>query len=117
MQKKIVDKLVDESTDTVGEVKLTITTLSENENTYKFSSYSVSTQCIFTIKISEIGAHFFYFYWYLKKDALYVNFNSYKRKTIEKTYKWEKLDKLTLKMELIIFPTTDLVPKTLMQSG
>ena len=117
MQKKIVDKLVDESTDTVGEVKLTITTLSENENTYKFSSYSVSTQSIFTIKISEVGAHFFYFYWYLKKDALYVNFNSYKRKTIEKTYKWEKLGKLTLKMELIIFPTTDLVPKNLMQSG
>ena len=33
---------------------------------------------IFTINVSGIGAYFVYFYWYLKKDSLYVDFNTYK---------------------------------------
>ena len=35
-EKKIVDKLVDECTETVEEVKLTKITLTENENSYIF---------------------------------------------------------------------------------
>ena len=80
-KKKIVDKLVDECTETVEEVKPAIITLAKNENSYKCSSYTVYTVLFwifFTIKIGGIGAYFVYFYWYLKKDALHVNFNIYK---------------------------------------
>ena len=38
MQKKLVDKLFDECTETVQEVKLANITLAENENSYKCSS-------------------------------------------------------------------------------
>ena len=38
MQKKLVDKLVDECTETVEEVKLAKITLAENENKHKCSS-------------------------------------------------------------------------------
>ena len=41
MQKKLVDKLVDECNETVDEVKLTKITLGENENSYKCSSCTV----------------------------------------------------------------------------
>ena len=40
-RKKLVDKLVDECTETVEEVKLAKITLAENENTYQCSSCSV----------------------------------------------------------------------------
>ena len=40
-RKQIVDKLVDECTETVEEVKLANITLAENENDYKCSSYIV----------------------------------------------------------------------------
>ena len=42
-RKKLVDKLVDECTETVEEVKLAKITLAENENSYKFSSCTVYT--------------------------------------------------------------------------
>ena len=40
-RKKLVDKLVDECTETIEEVKLAKTTLAENENSYKCSSCTV----------------------------------------------------------------------------
>ena len=43
-RKKLVDKLVDESTETAEEVKLAKITLAENENSYKCSS--CLAQCI-----------------------------------------------------------------------
>ena len=52
MQKKLVDKLVDECTETVEEVKLAKITLAENENSYKCSSctvYIVLMIVVFTI--------------------------------------------------------------------
>ena len=67
---KVVDKLVDECTETVEEVKTAIINLAENEKSYKCSSYTVCSVLIwifFTINISGIGAYFVYFYWYLKK--------------------------------------------------
>ena len=78
---RLTDKLVDECTETVEEVKSAITTLAENENIYKCNSctvYTVLFWILFTINIGGIGAYFDYFYWYLKKDALNVNFNTYK---------------------------------------
>ena len=43
MQKKLVDKLVDECTETLEEVKLAKITLAENENSYKCTSCTVYT--------------------------------------------------------------------------
>ena len=98
-------------------MKPAIIPLAKNENGYKCNSYTVYTVLFwifFTINIGGICAYFVYFYWYLKKDALHVNFNTYKETTIYWmqfywTYKWEKLDKLTLKIELIISTTTKLI--------
>ena len=38
VEKKIVDKLIDECTETIEEVKLAEITLFENENNYKYGS-------------------------------------------------------------------------------
>ena len=70
MQKKLVDKLVDECTETVEEVKLAKITLAENENSYKCSScivYTVLFWISFTINVGGISAYFVYFHGYLKK--------------------------------------------------
>ena len=68
MQKKLVDKLFDECTETVQEVKLANITLAENENSYKCSSCTVYTVfwIFFRINVGGIGAYFIYFHGYLK---------------------------------------------------
>ena len=69
-RKKLVDKLVDECTETVEEVKLAKITLAENENSYKCSSctvYTVLFWIFFTINVSRICSYFVYFHRYLKK--------------------------------------------------
>ena len=69
-RKKLVDKLVDECTETVEEVKLTKIILAENENSYKCSSctvYTVLFWIFFTNNVGGIGAYFIYFQKYLKK--------------------------------------------------
>ena len=84
-RKKIVDILIDECTETVEEVKLTKITFAENENSYKCTSctvYTVVFWVFFTTNVGRIGAAFVYFYWYLKKDAPCVDFNTYKVTTI-----------------------------------
>ena len=76
-RKKLVDKLVEECTETVEEVKLAKITLSEDENKHKCSSctlYIVLFSIIFTIDVG-IGTCFAYKYmnhWYLKKKMLLV---------------------------------------------
>ena len=70
VQKKLVDKLVDECTETVEEVELAKITLAENKNSHKCSSctvYIVLFSIFFTINVGWIGAYFVYFYGYLKK--------------------------------------------------
>ena len=72
-EKKLVDKLVDECTETVEEVKLAKITLAENENSYKCSSctvYTVLFWIFFTINVGGIGAYFVYFHRYLKKKKM-----------------------------------------------
>ena len=67
-RKKLVDKLVDECTETVEEVKLAF---AGNENIYKCSSctvYAVLFWIFFTINVSGISAYFVYLHGYLKKD-------------------------------------------------
>ena len=78
MQKKVVDKLVEECTETVEEVKLAKITLAEDENKLKCSSctlYVVLFSIIFTTNVG-IGTYSFYFYWYLKKDVTHVKFGT-----------------------------------------
>ena len=63
-RKELVDKLVDESTETVEEVKLAKITLAENENSYKCSSctvYIVLFWIFFTINVGGIGDFLFIF--------------------------------------------------------
>ena len=81
----MIDKLVDECTETVEEVKPAIVTLAQNENSYKCSScimYTVLFWIFFTNNISGIVAYFVNFYWYLKKHSPYVDFNTHKETTI-----------------------------------
>ena len=69
-RKKLVDKLVDECTETVEEVKLAKITLAENENSYKCSSctvYIVLMIVVFTICVG-ISAYFVYYNWSLVKN-------------------------------------------------
>ena len=71
-RKKLVDKLAEECTQTVKEVKLAKITSAENENKHKCSSctlYIVLFSIIFTINIG-IGT---YFQWYLKKMLLMLS--------------------------------------------
>ena len=68
-RKKLVNKLVDECTETV-EVKLAKIILAEIQNSYKCSSctvYTVLFWIFFTINVAGIGGYFIYFYGYLKK--------------------------------------------------
>ena len=70
----------------------------------------------FTINVGGIGAWFVYFYWYLFIfNVTCVEFDTCTQTTIYWTYKWEKLNKLTLKIEPIIFTTIKLIEKILMQ--
>ena len=80
MQKKLVDKLADECTETVEEVKLAKKTLAENENSYKCISCNVPTVLfwiLYAINVGGIGAYFVYFRWYLKKDVTRVGFDTH----------------------------------------
>ena len=61
MQKKVVDKLVDECTETFEEVKLATIILAENENSYKCTSctaYIVLFWISFTINVGGIVTYF-----------------------------------------------------------
>ena len=61
-RKKLVDKLVEECTETNDEVKLAKITLAENENKHKCSSctlYIVLFSIVFTINVG-IGTYFVY---------------------------------------------------------
>ena len=69
-RKKLVDKLVEECTETVAEVKIAKITLAKNENRYKCSFctvYTVLFWIFFTINVGGISAYFIYFHGYLKK--------------------------------------------------
>ena len=83
-RKKIVDKLVDECTETVEEVKLAKITLAENENKYKFSScalYIVLMVVVLTI-CAGIGTYFVYYNWSLVKNVSRIKFNTRTQTTI-----------------------------------
>ena len=66
-RKKLVDKLIEECTENVEEVKIAKITLAEEENKHKYSSctlYIVLFSVIFTVNVG-ICNYFLSFHWYL----------------------------------------------------
>ena len=84
-RKKLVDKLVDECTETVEELKLTKITLAKNENYYKCSSctvYIVLMIIVFTI-FTGITTCFVYYNWSLiKNNVSCIKFGTHKETKI-----------------------------------
>ena len=79
-RKKLVDKLVEERTKSIDEIKIA----SENKNKNKCSFctlYIVLFSIIFTINIG-IGTYFVYSHWYLKNDDALVMLDTRSETTI-----------------------------------
>ena len=106
-RKELVDKLFDECTEAVEEVKLAKITLAENENECKCSSctlHVVLFSIVFIINIGGISAYFDYWRWYLKKDVTLLSLILVLKQQFNYlTYKWEKSNKLTLKNQTQYF--------------
>ena len=67
MQKKLADKLIDECTETIEEMKLANITFTENENNYECSSCIV--YIVLMIKVfTGITVYFVYYNWSLIKS-------------------------------------------------
>ena len=85
VEKKLVDKLIEECTETIEEVKLAKTTLAENENENKYSSYKVCIDLmivVFTI-FTGITIYFVYYNWSLiKNNVSCIKFNTHKETKI-----------------------------------
>ena len=81
MQKKIVDKLIDECNETIEEMKLAKITLAENENKNKYSFctvYIVLTIENFTIFTGKT-IYFVYQNWSLiKNNVSWIKFGTHK---------------------------------------
>ena len=84
-RKKLVDKLIDECTETIEEVKLAKITLAKNENENKYSSctvYIVLMIVVFTI-FTGITIYFVYYNWSLiKNNVSCIKFNTHKETKI-----------------------------------
>ena len=71
-EKKLVDKLIDQCTETIEEVKLAEITIFENENNYKYNScrvYIVLMIAVFTI-FTGITVYLVYYNWSLFKNNI-----------------------------------------------
>ena len=85
MQKNVVDKLIDQCTETIEEVKFAEITIFENENENKYGSckvYIVFMIAVFTI-FTEITIYFVYYNWSLiKNNVSCIKFNTHKETKI-----------------------------------
>ena len=85
LEKKLVDKLIDECTETIEEVKLAELTIFENENENKYGSckvYIVLMIVFFTI-FTGITIYFVYYNWSLiKSNVSGIKFNTHKETKI-----------------------------------
>ena len=93
-------------------MKLAKITLAENENSYKCSSCTVYIVLMIVgfVIFTAITTYFVYYNWYLiKNDVSCIKFGTHKETKIWLTYKWEKSDKLKLKIEIIIFTMIKLI--------
>ena len=84
-RKKLIDKLIDECTETIEEVKLAKITLAKNENENKYSFctvYIVLMIAIFTI-FTGITIYFVYYNWSLiKNNVSCIKFGTHKETKI-----------------------------------
>ena len=84
-RKKLVDKLIDECTETIEEVKLAEITPFENENNYEYNScivYIVLMVVVFTI-FTGSTVYLVYYNWSLIKNNIScINFNTHKETEI-----------------------------------
>ena len=110
-RKKLVAPLIKECTETVEEVKLAKITLAKNENSCKCKSCTVYIvlMIVFFIICTKTSAYFVYYNWSLVKNASHIKFGTHTQTTIYWTYKWEKSNKLTLKIDPMIFTTIRLI--------
>ena len=95
MQKKLVDKLIDECTEAIEEVKLAEITLFENENNYKYNSCIVYTVLMIVVFIIFIRSsiYFMLYNWPLiKNNVSCIKFNTHREQKFgECNYaKWEQ---------------------------
>ena len=70
--KKLVDKLVEECSETIEEVKLAKITSAEDEDMHKCSScmlYKVLFSVVFTVNVG-IGSYLLYLHWFKKNKAI-----------------------------------------------
>ena len=86
MQKQIVNKLIDECTETIDEVKLANITLAENENSY-YKCSSCKVYIVFMIIVfatfTGITIYFVYYNWSLiKNNVSCIKFNTRKETQI-----------------------------------
>ena len=84
-RKKVVDKLVDECTETVEEVKLAKITLAENESWNKYSSCTVYIVLMIVVFIffTRITTYLVYYNWSLiKNNVSCIKFGTHKETKI-----------------------------------
>ena len=83
MQKNLVDKLIDECTGTIEEVKLAEITPFKNENNYEYNScrvYIVLMIVVFTT-FTGFTVYLVYYNWSLINNNIYcIKFNNRKKK-------------------------------------
>ena len=80
----MVDKLTEECTENIEEVKIAKIILAEDENKLKCSSwtlYIVLFSTVFTINLG-ICMNFLWFHWYLKKDVIRIKFGTCTQTTV-----------------------------------
>ena len=83
--KKLFDKLGEECTENIEEIRLIEKTFAKNKNKHKCKScilYIVLFSIIFTIK-AGMRIYFTYFYCYLKNDIPRLEFNTRTHTTIQ----------------------------------
>ena len=82
MQKKLTDKLLDECTETIEEMKLANITFTENKNNYECSScivYIVLMSIAFTI-FTGITVYLVYYNWSLINNNIHcIKLNNHKK--------------------------------------
>ena len=124
MYKRVTDKLVEECSENIDEKELhssemTDVTWNEDKNICRPCTIHVILLALFFIISISIVSVFNYFHWHLKKSSTsFTNINRSTETVIYRmqfhwTYKWEILNKLTLKIKHITFFMTWLILKTL----
>ena len=73
MQKKVVDKLIAECTETIEEIELTNITFTENENNYECCSCIVYIVLMIVVIVifTGISVYLVYYNWPLIKNSTY----------------------------------------------